>query len=96
MDRRCDVLMRAHEHSGCSNVALNYDTLRKRMGEAVREYGYLMAAQADLQSLGVSKYPQGLLSSCGGCWEAALPAEEVSSHHKHALTSSACLLPLGV
>ena len=89
MDRRCDVLMRVHEHCGCHDVPLNYDTLRKRLGEAVREYGYLMAAQADLQSLGVSNYPKGLLSDCGGCWEAAQPANEVSSQHKSALI--ACL-----
>lgn len=92
MDRRCDVLMRAHEHSGCSDVALNYDTLRKRLGEVVREYGYLMAAHADLHSLGVSKYPQGLLSDCGGCWEAAQPADEVSSQHNYVLSGSICSL----
>lgn len=81
MDRRCDVLMRAHEHTGCSNVGLSYDTLRKRLGEAVREYGYLMAAHADLHSLGADKYPQGLLTDCGGCWEAAQPADLVRSKH---------------
>jgi len=92
MDRRCDVLMRAHEHSGCSDVALNYDTLRKRLGEVVREYGYLMAAQADIHSLGVSKYPHGLLSDCGGCWEAAQPADEVSSQHNNVLSGCVCSL----
>jgi len=94
MDRRRDVLMRAHEYSGCSDVALIYDTLRKRLGEVVREYDYLMAAHADLHSLGVSKYPQGLLSDCGGCWEAAQPAEGVSSQHDYDLSGSYAQLPL--
>ena len=47
MDRRCDVLMRLHQHSGCESVLLSYDTLRKRLSEAVRELGYLLAANAD-------------------------------------------------
>ena len=80
MGRRCDVLIRAHQHSGCGDVQLSYETLRKRLGESVREYGYLMAAHADLHSLGVDKYPRGMLSDCGGCWGAAQPsAAEPSS-----------------
>ncbi|CAL5227797.1 g10820 [Coccomyxa viridis] len=90
MDRRCDVLMRVHEHCGCHDVPLNYDTLRKRLGEAVREYGYLMAAQADLQSLGVSNYPKGLLSDCGGCWEAAQPANEGGGRPLHSIYIDYC------
>ena len=30
MDRRCDVLMRRYEQSGCDSVSLSYDMLRKR------------------------------------------------------------------
>lgn len=79
MDRRCDVLMRLHQQSGCNNVYLSYDTLRKRLSDAVREFGYLLAAHADLQSLGASEYPQGPLSDCGGCWRAGQPSSMVIS-----------------
>lgn len=84
MDRRCDVLLRVHDYTGCSSIALSYDTLRKRLAEAVREYGYLMAAHTDYRALGVSEYPEGLLSDCGGCWKAAQASSQVptqtSSH----------------
>ena len=79
MDRRCDVLLRLHQHSGCDSVSLNYDTLRKRLSDVVREFGYLLAAHADFQSLGATEYPQGLLSACGGCWRASQPSPVVST-----------------
>ena len=37
MDRRCDVIIRAHQHSGCGAVQLGHETLRKRLGKFVRE-----------------------------------------------------------
>ena len=79
MDRRCDVLMRRHQQSGCDGVFLSYDMLRKHLSDAVREFGYLLAAHADFQSLGASEYPQGLLSDCGGCWRASQPLSAVST-----------------
>lgn len=76
MDRRCEVLMRMHAYAGCGDVPLSWDTLRKRLADAVREYGFLTAALADMKALGVEGYPSGLLSECGGCWTAA-QSEEV-------------------
>ena len=78
MDRRCDVLMRLHQQAGCDSVSLSYDTLRKRLSDAVREFGYLLAAHSDFKSLGASEYPQGLLSACGGCWRASQYSPTVS------------------
>jgi hypothetical protein len=75
MDRRCDVLMRVHELNGCGHVPLSYDTLRKRLAVAVREYGFILSALADMEKMGVAAYPTGLLSECGGCWTCAHPVE---------------------
>ena len=79
MDRHCDVLLRLHQQSGFDSVSLNYDTLRKRLSDAVREFGYLLAAHANFQSLGATEYPQGLLSACEGCWRASQPSPVVST-----------------
>ena len=56
-----------------SNIHVDPERLRRCIGDAIREVGYLLSAVSDWPALGVDAYPAGLFSNCGGCWRAGKP-----------------------
>ena len=61
-----------HRRNLC-NTYVDQDRLRKCLGDAIREVGYLSTALSDWTSLGAKEYPSGLFSNCGGCWRSGKP-----------------------
>ena len=54
--------------------------LRKCLGDALREYGYIEQHTSDFKKLGVDTYPSGVFGQCGGCWSAG---KECTIGEKH-------------
>ena len=58
--KAAEWLDRTHVDNGCSTV-VPFDKLRKGLGAAVREWGYLVCRMSDMSAMGVSDWPTGNL-----------------------------------
>ena len=67
-DRLAETILRTHECNG--NAAfINFDVLRKKLSDAVREFGCLQCRLDDMQQLGVNGWPAGPLGQCAACYQ---------------------------
>ena len=67
-DRLAETILRTQRCIG-SDRNVSYDSLRKKLCDAVREFGCMQTHLADMQELGVSDWPAGPLACCAACWQ---------------------------
>ncbi|PSC68954.1 hypothetical protein C2E20_7492 [Micractinium conductrix] len=60
------VVHKQHELNGCS-APLGWEHMKRQLGEALMEYGYLQCATMKLAALGVQGCEERPLSSCAAC-----------------------------
>lgn len=75
-DRIAETILRTHDCTE-SGHSISYDSLRKKLSDAVREFGCMQSHLGDMQELGVDGWPSGPLACCAACWK---PSAEGNSH----------------
>ncbi|PSC76086.1 serine threonine [Micractinium conductrix] len=60
------VVHKQHELNGCS-APLGWEHMKRQLGEALKEYGYLQCATMKLAALGVQGCEERPLASCAAC-----------------------------
>lgn len=67
-DRMTETILRTHDCTE-SGHSVSYDSLRKKLSDAVREFGCMQTHLGDMQELGVAGWPAGPLAGCAACWQ---------------------------
>lgn len=67
-DRISETILRTHDCTE-SGHSVSYDSLRKKLSDAVREFGCMQTHVGDMEELGVAGWPAGPLAGCAACWQ---------------------------
>ena len=67
-DRLAETMLRTYERIGIE-ASISFDGLRKKLSDAVREFGCMQSRLSDMAALDVKDWPTGPLASCAACYQ---------------------------